>query len=218
MRIDWWASIDAVKSANSWLTLIFSVFGIIAALVGAAAWFTSERLSVLEGKNTDALHDRVQVAEDDVVSQHNEGERLRERLKATEASLTEAQQQLQSVAEAQKPRSISEDTRLRLLQDLIQIPKGPVSVTAIANKEAEDFAGPICRIFQGAGWNPGQVNMLTMPGLPSGVSIRIRDPNHVPKHARGIQHAMVAAGISAQGLVDLHIPEGTLDILVGAKP
>lgn len=218
MGIEWWNSIQAVKSVNSTLTAVFVGLGVLTAIFGVAAWFTTERLARLQEEEADRMHHRVETAESEVSSQREAGEQLRERLKSTEATLAEERQKLESVAQAQRPRAISQEASNHLLRSLTAIPKGPVRVTAIAVKEAEDFASQIRDLLEKAGWNPGPVNILTMPGLPAGVSLRIANASAVPPHAGGLQRALAEAGIPAQGMPDPHVPHGTVDILVGAKP
>lgn len=196
--MNWWESVDAVKSANSKLTLAFAVLGVLAAVFGMLAWFTSERVTTLQGRNEDALRDRLQSAESEVAAQKRTAEELQERLKA---------------------RSLSDAARKRLLAVLSSAPGGPVTVSAaMSNQEAESFARQILDVLRTAGWSPTGVNLSMMIPGPSGIVIRVHDAQAVPAHAGPIQHAFEAAGFPAQGSAGGAVPVGTVDIYVGYKP
>jgi hypothetical protein len=173
MEFDWWHSVQAVRNINSTLTAVFVGLGVLTAIFGLAAWFTTERLARLQDEEADRLQHRLETAEGEVSSQRQAGEQLRERLRSTEATLAEERQKLEVVAQAQRPRTISEEARTRLLRSLSAIPKGPVRITAISDKEAEGFARQIRAVLEKAGWSPGPVNILTMPGLRAGVLLRV---------------------------------------------
>jgi len=125
---------------------------------------------------------------------------------------------LEEVAERQKDRHFSEAQTAKLLQDLKDAPKVPVTIeTPLNDAEADRFALELRTIFSKAGW---QLTALSSAWDKPIIGVRVEQRN-----AKDIMPATVAvilalkeAGLDVEPMSSLNIREGELLVIVGTKP
>jgi hypothetical protein len=203
-------SLESMKVLNNRLTLAFVIAGVVVAVLGLLAWYTSSRVSTLQDARD---NERTAAAK-------NVADALRERLQVAESTAGQAQTEARALAEANKPRVLSNEARGLLANALNATPRGPVSVRAVASdRETYVFAQQIYGVFKGAGWPMlGGVDSITQPGSPAGVVVRIENLKQPPPQIGTVRQALRQAGVAAdyQRNVILHPHE--VEIFVGSKP
>lgn len=141
-------------------------------------------------------------------------EEQRERAAKAEKDLLEVQQKL-------RPRTISVDQRTRLVAILSVSPKGPVHITCIlGDGEGLAFAQQINDLLRSVGWTveDGGVSQAAFTGNPVGLVILVHSASSAPPHAIVLQQAFAAVGIPLGGTEKTALAEGSVEIIVGAKP
>jgi hypothetical protein len=129
-----------------------------------------------------------------------------------------AERALLELQEKFKPRALSAAQRVRLIESLRRVPKGPVEVFQVeGDREAFDFAEQIRDVFRTAGWD-SVVPSTLLGGRVVGICIVVRDAKTAAPYAAAIQRSFVAASIELPGTEDAKLPEATVRIIVGHKP
>lgn len=218
MDVEFWNSV--FKSATMWL-------GLLTALAAGAGWYTE---SIVSDRQAARLRDlgkeiagaRTQQAQAETRLKSVEGEtaKQQERAANAEESAAQAKRQLLELQERLKPRQLTSEQRVRLLESLRKIPKGPLVFEAVlGDAESSVFAGQIAAIFKEAGWTHGGVMLSSFRDRnPTGYGILIRDANNVPAHAGPMQKAFEDAGLPLVADVMPTIEAGMVRFVVGVRP
>ncbi len=139
-----------------------------------------------------------------------------------ETRRAEAERALLEVQERLKDRHLTTEQRARLLELLKANPKGAINVSCIAGSSAEpcNFADEIVAVLTEAGWQVDFTGrgMIMVGGTPVGVFIQVHNAAKAPIRAEVLQKALGAIDVEAGGVVSETMQEGTVNLVVGAKP
>jgi hypothetical protein len=132
-----------------------------------------------------------------------------------------AQLDLLQLQERVKPRRLSGEQRLKLVEILTPIAKRPVRVGYILmDEEGRSFATQIAEALTASGWKPGDVvkDMYPNGPTPVGVVLMIHDANAIPPHMQALSDALFKIGLYPTSGTSPGVPEGMVEVAIGIKP
>ncbi len=132
-----------------------------------------------------------------------------------------AERALLELQERVKPRHLSAEQRKKLIEVLTPAAKGPIKVShLLLDEEGRSFATQIDEALIAAGWSSDGVgkDMIFGGATPVGVALNFHSAKSPPPHTAVLFDALSGAGLSPTLAENPHIPEGTVEILVGIKP
>jgi hypothetical protein len=159
-------------------------------------------------------------------SRVNQRELERENLKLQgevaklQTKAADSQRELLELQERTKPRHLTDEQRIKLIDLLKQQPKGTIEIECIAgDKESCDFARQISDMLSFVGWKITSLGSLVIGGQPpSGLLIFFKDAMSTPTGAKALQEALLSVGFPALGQLHSEYPQDKLTLMVGVKP
>ena len=168
--------------------------------------------SAMAGEGTAKALAEVASARENTSRLEIEAASLRERAARAEKELIEVQERI-------KPRHITDAQRVRLIQALKPIPKGPIGITTtIGDGEARILAGQIQALLKASGWEDVHISQALFNKPMIGVMIELHDLRNIPLFAVPLLNAFHSNDISKTLAYNPEVPEGKINIVVGMKP
>lgn len=191
---------------------MFVIIGVLGELLadGGIFLFTSH-LEMLNALEVAALNKEAGQAHERANKLELASEQQRERAAKAEVELLALQERL-------KPRSLSQELRVRLIDTLRASPKkGRVLVTCVAGDlEGCRFSLELRACLEEAGW-PLEPQGGMIGAFGSGIVIVVRDATNAPAHAGELQRAMASAGLSVNEQENPKMLGERVILFVGSK-